>query len=124
MDVKKLQTPEEMMDRWQSIVCQCDPDVGYLCEGCHDLQVIRELVKQRDALKATDVCRGDWLLGSACGCCYRCVVGLLKVIDQLRDEDACEYDRHELCQSHNLHKRPCPHQIANEIIADWKTRQF
>lgn len=99
--------------------CQCDPSVGHLCECCHDTQVVRDLLKERVIVK-NDVCRGDWSIGSACGACYRCVVGLLKLIDELKDEDDCEYDRHGLCQTHNLHERPCPHGRANKIVKDWK----
>ena len=46
----KLQTPEEMLERWYRVECRCDPDVGYLCESCHDTQVVRDLIKERDAI--------------------------------------------------------------------------
>jgi hypothetical protein len=50
MNPAKLQTPEEMLERWASIECQCDPSIGYLCECCHDTQVMRDLIKERDRL--------------------------------------------------------------------------
>jgi hypothetical protein len=43
-----IQTPEQMLERWYGVSCSCDPDVGHLCECCHDTQVIRELIKDRD----------------------------------------------------------------------------
>jgi hypothetical protein len=51
MDIRNLQTPEEMLDRWQGVECQCDPDVGHLCECCHDTQVLRELIRRTNALE-------------------------------------------------------------------------
>lgn len=50
MDPTNLQTPEEMLERWNDTECQCDPSVGHLCECCHDTQVLRDLIKQRDEL--------------------------------------------------------------------------
>ena len=50
MDVRNLQTPEEMLERWQGAECQCDPSVGHLCECCHDIQVMRDLIKDRDRM--------------------------------------------------------------------------
>ena len=55
MDPTQLQTPEEMLDRWDEIECICDPAVGHLCECCHDTQVVRELLKEQvRRRKATD----------------------------------------------------------------------
>lgn len=51
MDPTNLQTPEEMLERWGGVECQCDPSVGHLCECCHDIQVLRDLIKERDYLK-------------------------------------------------------------------------
>ena len=51
MDPTQLQTPEQMLDRWDEIECICDPAVGHLCECCHDTQVVRELLKERDRLR-------------------------------------------------------------------------
>lgn len=48
-----LQTPEEMLERWNQVECQCDPSVGFLCEACHDIRVLRDLVKQNAKLLAT-----------------------------------------------------------------------
>jgi hypothetical protein len=50
MSPAKLQTPEEMLERWQGVVCSCDPDVGHLCEVCHDIQVVRELLVYKQAM--------------------------------------------------------------------------
>ena len=66
-----LQTPEEMLERWISVQCQCDISVGHLCERCHDTQVLRELIKERDQLKGClqkfDCNAGDLAMGSAGG---------------------------------------------------------
>jgi hypothetical protein len=51
MDIRNVQTAEEMLERWQGVECQCDPDVGHLCECCHDTQVVRDLIKERDRLR-------------------------------------------------------------------------
>lgn len=51
MDPTQLQTPEEMLDRWNDRQCTCDPDVGHLCECCHDTQVVRELLKEQVRLR-------------------------------------------------------------------------
>lgn len=34
------------------------------------------------------------------------------------DEDDCYYDHEGLCQSHNLHKNPCPHTRAKKMLKD------
>lgn len=46
-----LQTPEEMLERWHGVECKCDPSVGYLCECCHDTQVLRDLIKKTEYLR-------------------------------------------------------------------------
>lgn len=46
-----LQTPEEMLERWRGVECKCDRSVGHLCEGCHDTQVLRQLIQDRDQLR-------------------------------------------------------------------------
>lgn len=51
MDTTKLQTPEEMLERWQGVACRCDPSVGHICECCHDAQVLRDLINDRDRLR-------------------------------------------------------------------------
>jgi len=51
MDPINLQTPEEMLERWSGVQCECDPSVGHLCECCHDTQVLRDLIKERDRLR-------------------------------------------------------------------------
>ena len=57
MNPLELQTPEDMLERWTGIECSCDPSVGHLCECCHDTQVLRELIKERDELrKGIDYC--------------------------------------------------------------------
>lgn len=52
-----------------------------------------------------EVCRGDWILGSSCGQCYRCVVGLIKLIDKLKDGGDLE-----------------SRQVAKKIVKGWKSR--
>lgn len=41
---------------------------------------------------------------------------LKKVLDQMIDDEPCQYDHHDLCQAHHLHERPCPHEVAKEIV--------
>jgi hypothetical protein len=41
-----IQTPQEMLERWDCIPCTCDPDVWHLCEICHDTEVVRRLMAQ------------------------------------------------------------------------------
>jgi hypothetical protein len=41
-----IQEPWEMLERWDCIPCTCDPDVGHLCEICHDTEVVRRLMAQ------------------------------------------------------------------------------
>ena len=48
----EVSTMEEMLNRWNGIECQCDPDVGFLCEVCHDTQVVRNAIKERDQLQS------------------------------------------------------------------------
>ena len=50
MGMSSLQSPEEMLKRWYGAECKCDPDVGHLCELCHDTQVLSDLIKERDLL--------------------------------------------------------------------------
>lgn len=33
---------------------------------------------------------------------------------QLYDRERCRYDHNELCQTHSLHQRPCPHELIKE----------
>lgn len=53
MSPANIQTPEQMIERWMGVMCSCDPDVGHLCECCHDLQVVRDVIKERDRLRQT-----------------------------------------------------------------------
>jgi hypothetical protein len=52
MSPANLQTPEQMLERWQGVACSCDPDVGHLCELCHDIQVVRELLVYKRAMES------------------------------------------------------------------------
>ena len=36
--------------------------------------------------------------------------GLKALLADLFDPDACVYDHHDLCQSHGLQPKPCPHE--------------
>ena len=75
-----LQTPEEMLERWLSVQCQCDISVGHLCERCHDTQVLRELIKERDRLRGVimtmpyvcEVCGKQTQRWRRCEDHYRC----------------------------------------------------
>lgn len=50
-----IQTPEEMLARWQSAECTCDFSVGHMCEMCHDTQIILDLLKKYEkAIKALE----------------------------------------------------------------------
>lgn len=51
MNPNHLQSPEQMLERWQRVVCSCDRRFGWLCESCHDTQVLRDLLRERNALK-------------------------------------------------------------------------
>jgi hypothetical protein len=53
MSPSELQTPEQMLERWQGVSCTCDPIVGHLCESCHDTQVLRDLISERDRMVYT-----------------------------------------------------------------------
>lgn len=46
----ELQTPEEVVERLKSIDCTCDPSVGWICETCHDRQVLQKLIADRNKL--------------------------------------------------------------------------
>lgn len=43
--------PEEMLKSWESAICNCDMSVGWICERCHDIHVLKQLIAERDALK-------------------------------------------------------------------------
>ena len=64
MDIRNLQTPEEMLERWQGVKCQCDPDVGHLCECCHDTQVLRDLISWSNALEVALKLIAEYGVGS------------------------------------------------------------
>ena len=40
------------------------------------------------------------------------IAELSALIGRMYDDDPCSYDHHNYCQSHSLHERPCPHEIA------------
>ena len=48
---ERLQTPQEMLERWYGVECKCDPGVGFLCESCHDTQVLRDLIAENQRLR-------------------------------------------------------------------------
>ena len=53
-----IQTPQQMLERWDGIPCTCDPDVGHLCEICHDTEVVRRLMARvAESLKIQQAAR-------------------------------------------------------------------
>lgn len=44
------------------------------------------------------------------------VLRLAELITLLRDPDPCEYDHHGYCQAHSLDLKPCPHELAKELL--------
>ena len=68
------------------------------------------------------VCRGSYRLGTACGACRRCCEYLAGLLDELTDTDPCRYDHNDLCQEHNLHARPCPHESAKHALTTARHR--
>ncbi len=78
----ELQTPVEMLKRWQGIECTCDPDVGHICEVCHDIQVVKGLMAENERLRSLlhktthtpfGQCSFDHLYdGDPCGECEAC----------------------------------------------------
>ena len=48
---------------------------------------------------------------------------LKEIIDDLYDEDECEYDHHGYCQTHNwFNSSTCPHKRIKELKALEKTK--
>lgn len=39
-----------------------------------------------------------------------------ELLKDLTDPDPCWYDHNDLCQAHHLHKRPCPHERAKDLL--------
>jgi hypothetical protein len=54
---------------------------------------------------AASLVRSDALLAEA-----------LDILRLMTDPDPCDYDYHDLCQTHNLHDRPCPHERAKVLF--------
>ena len=57
--------------------------------------------------------------------CYKCetkkqihdkYIKMRVLVEQFLDEDECHYDHHGYCQTHNGHKKPCPHEIAKKLL--------
>lgn len=43
---------------------------------------------------------------------------LVEILSRLTDPDPCSYDHHGACRAHNLHKRPCPHGAAKDLLRE------
>lgn len=41
----------------------------------------------------------------------------INLLRDLVDDEPCDYDHHDYCQSHRLYARPCFHAQAIELIA-------
>jgi hypothetical protein len=48
----KIEEAREMLKRWESCECQCDTEVGHICEVCHDSSVVSALLDEISHLKA------------------------------------------------------------------------
>jgi hypothetical protein len=42
---------------------------------------------------------------------------LAELLDGLLDDSPCQYDHHGYCQSHRLHKSPCPHERGKALLS-------
>lgn len=66
-------------------------------------------------MKSSDVvCRGCFVLGTACCACRRCVIEIASVMLKLTDDTPCFYDQSGRCTSHLLQQQ-CPHHTAKEM---------
>lgn len=43
-----------------------------------------------------------------------------ELIDRLTDDSTCDYDHHDNCRTHSLHKRPCPHPLGRQFVEAWR----
>ena len=62
------------------------------------------------------VCRGSYILGSACGECSKCEKFLIELLRELTDNEVCSYDHHGYCQTHFLSEKPCPNETAIKVF--------
>jgi hypothetical protein len=46
-----MTTPTELIARLERADCRCDTDVGWICERCDELMVLRALVSENDRLR-------------------------------------------------------------------------
>ena len=47
----------------------------------------------------------------------------VELLNKLIDPDSCYYDHHDNCQQHNLHSRPCPHEVAKAFLKEMKDKK-
>lgn len=43
-----------------------------------------------------------------------------ELIDRLTDDSMCDYDHHDNCRTHSLHKCPCPHPLGRQFVTAWR----
>lgn len=43
-----------------------------------------------------------------------------ELIGRLAEDDECDYDHNDCCQSHHANPRPCPHPLGRQFVAAWR----
>lgn len=41
-----------------------------------------------------------------------------QLLARLVDQDDCQYDMNNACQAHGLDQRPCPHELAKNLLKE------
>jgi hypothetical protein len=111
MNPANIQTPEQMIERWMGVMCSCDPDVGHLCECCHDTQVVREVLKSQAQLQlerdaCADAMDQEHIRANA-------MEAALKIIREYKNTDIAEL---ALCQ--NMACAKCTAALHCEVAFD------